>query len=202
MVQDGGGAAEGLVRRIGACRLCAERFAASATAHEPRPVAWFEGSARLLISGQAPGLRVHETGLPFNDASGERLRDWLGIDRATFYDRERVAVVPMGFCFPGYDAKGSDLPPPALCAETWRDEVLASMPGVRMRVLVGGAAISWHFGKGKVNDRVRDWRAALAEGYWVLPHPSWRNTAWLKRNAWFEEELVPELRKAVREVLG
>ena len=200
-MEEGGRAAEALVRRIGACRLCAGRFAATATAHEPRPVPWFGGAARLLISGQAPGMRVHETGLPFNDASGDRLRDWLGIDRTAFYDRERVAVVPMGFCFPGYDAKGSDLPPPALCAETWRGEVLDALPGLRMRVLVGGSAILWHFGKGKVGERVHDWRAALEAGYWVLPHPSWRNTAWLKKNPWFETELVPELRRAVAEVL-
>ncbi len=147
-------------------------------------------------------MRVQLSGLPFDDASGDRLRGWLGIDRAAFYDREKVAVVPMGFCFPGYDAKGSDLPPPALCARTWRGAVLGALPGLRMRVLVGGSAIGWHFGKGKVEDRVRDWRAALAEGYWVLPHPSWRNTGWLKRNPWFEAELVPELQKAVAEVLG
>lgn len=196
------GDAEDLVRRITACRICTDRFAATASAHEPRPVAWFRGSARVLISGQAPGIRVHGSGLPFDDPSGERLRDWLGIGRETFYDRDRVAVVPMGFCFPGHDSKGGDLPPPPVCATTWRAEVLAALPKVRLRILVGGAAIGWHLGKGPVEARVRDWRAARAAGYWVLPHPSWRNSGWLNRNPWFHAELLPELRRAVAGVLG
>ena len=189
--------AAALADDIAACRLCAPRFAATATAHQPRPVPWFGPSARLLISGQAPGLRVHGSGRPFDDASGRRLRDWLGLEEAVFWDRARVAVVPMGFCFPGYDAKGSDLPPPAICAATWRHRVLAALPEVRLRVLVGGAAIRWHLGPGKVDDRVRNWRTHAATGLWPLPHPSWRNTGWLKRNPWFEAELVPELRAAV-----
>jgi uracil-DNA glycosylase len=194
--------AEDLIRRIAACRICADRFAGTATAHVPRPVPWFAGSARLLISGQAPGLRVHGSGVPFDDASGQRLRDWLGLDRAGFYDRARVAVVPMGFCFPGYDAKGADLPPPSVCARTWRAEVLAALPEVRLRVLVGGPAISWHLGKGGVEPRVRDWARHAGEGIWPLPHPSWRNTGWLKRNPWFAAELVPALRAAVRQALA
>lgn len=194
--------AEDLARAIAACRLCADRFAATATAHDPRPVPWFRASARLLISGQAPGIRVHLSGLPFDDASGDRLRDWLGIDRAAFYDRDRVAVVPMGFCFPGYDATGSDLPPPPLCARTWRADVLAALPAVRLRVLVGGAAIAWHLGKGRVEDRVRDWSALRARGLWVLPHPSWRNTGWLRRNPWFQADLLPHLRADVARVLA
>lgn len=194
--------AASLAARIAACRLCADRFAATATAHEPRPVPWFRASARLLISGQAPGMRVHLSGVPFDDASGERLRDWLGIDRAAFYDRDRVAVVPMGFCFPGYDAKGSDLPPPAICARTWRADVVAALLEVRLRVLVGGAAMGWHLGKGRVEDRVRDWSTLRAQGLWVLPHPSWRNTAWLKRNPWFEADLLPHLRADVARALA
>ena len=194
--------AEALAGRISACCLCAERFATTATAHEPRPVPWFRGTTRLLISGQAPGMRVHGSGVPFDDASGDRLRDWLGLDRAAFYDRDRVAVVPMAFCFPGYDAKGSDLPPPPICAKTWRAEVLAAMPDLQMKVLVGGAAMAWHLGKGPVSERVQDWRRLAGQGFWCLPHPSWRNTGWLKRNSWFEADLVPALRMAVAEVLG
>lgn len=183
--------------QIAACRLCAGRFATTATAHQPRPVPWFRGSARVLVSGQAPGARVHASGLPFDDASGERLRSWMGVDRATFYDLDRVAVVPMAFCFPGYDAKGSDLPPPAICAATWRGQVLASLPDVRLTLLVGGAAQVWYLGKGTVSDRVAAWHNYAARGVFPLPHPSWRNTGWLKRNGWFEAELVPELRAAV-----
>ena len=172
------------------------------TAHQPRPVVWFNASARLLVSGQAPGARVHASGLPFDDASGDRLRDWMGVDRATFYDRNRVAVVPMAFCFPGYDAKGADLPPPPVCAQTWRGEVLASLPLVRLTLLIGGAAQGWHWGKGAVSDRVAAWRSHAMKGVFPLPHPSWRNTGWLKRNPWFEAELVPDLRVAVAAVLG
>jgi uracil-DNA glycosylase len=143
---------------------------------------------------------VHALGRPFDDRSGDRLRDWMGVDRATFYDRRRVAVLPMAFCFPGYDAHGADLPPPPLCARTWRARALAAMPRVRLTLLVGGHAQAWHLGRRPVTEAVRDWRAA---GSLIpLPHPSWRNTAWLKRNQWFEAELVPELRRRVRRLLA
>ena len=191
----------GLLEEIRACRLCAARFAASATAHQPRPVAWFNRGARILVAGQAPGLRVHESGRPFTDRSGERLRDWMGVSEAEFYDLSRVAVVPMAFCFPGYDAKGADLPPPAICAATWRARVLADLPGLRLVLAVGGAAIRWHLGVRDVTGTVADWRGFAAKGVFPLPHPSWRNTGWLKRHPWFEAELLPELRLAVREVL-
>ncbi|MDE3237769.1 MAG: uracil-DNA glycosylase family protein [Paracoccaceae bacterium] len=193
-----------LVNEITACRLCADRFAATATAHAPRPVAWFQPSARLLIAGQAPGLRVHQAGRPFADPSGVRLRDWLGMDEATFYDRDRVAVVPMAFCFPGYDTKGADLPPPKLCAQTWHARVMAALPGVRLRILVGGHAFAWHIGAKGVTETVARWREVAAAGHPVtfpLPHPSWRNTAWLKRHPWFEAELLPALRAEVARVL-
>ena len=186
---------------IEGCRLCAARFAATATAHDPRPVVWFRPSARLLIAGQAPGARVHASGRPFTDPSGDRLRDWTGLTEAEFYDLSRVAVVPMAFCFPGYDAKGADLPPPPICAQTWRAGVMAALPGLRLRLLVGGAAIRWHLGLGNVTAAVADWRAHAAGGIFPLPHPSWRNTAWLKRHPWFEAELVPELRARVRAVM-
>lgn len=190
-----------LQARIKSCRICAARFAATATAHQPRPVVWFEPSARLLIAGQAPGARVHASGRPFTDRSGDRLREWTGLSEAEFYDLSRVAIVPMGFCFPGYDAKGSDLPPPKICAATWREPVIESLPQLRLTLAVGGAAIRWHLGPGAVADHVASWREALARRIFPLPHPSWRNTAWLKRNPWFEADLLPDLRSEVRRVM-
>jgi uracil-DNA glycosylase len=187
--------------RIRACRLCAERFQATATAHSPRPVVWFRPGARILIAGQAPGLRVHASGRPFTDPSGDRLRAWTGLDEATFYDLGRVAILPMAFCFPGYDARGADLPPPALCARTWRAEALAHLGPLRLTLAVGGAAIRWHLGPGPVTATVADWRSAAPRGIFPLPHPSWRNTAWLARNPWFEADLLPDLRDSVRAAL-
>lgn len=187
--------------QIAGCRLCAARFAATATAHPPRPVVWFRPTARLLVAGQAPGLRVHQAGRPFADRSGDRLRDWLGLSAEAFYDLSRVAVVPMAFCFPGYDAKGADLPPPPLCAHSWHAQVMAALPRLRLRVLVGGAAQRWHLGaRASVTDTVRAWRDQPPDSF-PLPHPSWRNTGWLKRNPWFETELLPELRARVRQVM-
>jgi uracil-DNA glycosylase len=190
---------EALTAAIAACRLCAARFAATRTAHAPRPVPWLS-DAPILVCGQAPGARVHALGRPFDDPSGDRLRDWLGVDQATFYDRRRFAVLPMAFCFPGYDAKGADLPPPPLCARTWRARALAAMPRVRLTLLVGGHAQRWHLGTGAVTATVRNWRSYGPDTI-PLPHPSWRNIAWLKRNPWFEAELVPEVRSRVRELL-
>lgn len=192
--------ADRLESRIRACNLCADRFAVTATAHRPRPVVWFRPGARILIVGQAPGARVHASGRPFTDPSGDRLRDWMGLDEAVFYDRDRIAIVPMAFCFPGYDAKGADLPPPALCAATWRQAVMAALGPVDLTLLVGGAAQRWHLGTGRVTATVQGWRAQ-APSVFPLPHPSWRNTAWLKRNPWFGEELLPALRARVKEIL-
>ncbi len=190
--------AERLVLGIRQCRLCAARFAATATAHEPRPIAWFRRPARILIAGQAPGLRAHAAAEPFRDASGLRLRDWAGLSEDEFYDRDRVAVVPMAFCFPGYDATGADLPPPAICARTWRDQVIGALPHLRLTLLVGGAAQRWHLHtRAGVGATVAGWRAH-APRVFPLPHPSWRNTGWLRANPWFEAELVPALRRAVR----
>ncbi|OOY23668.1 uracil-DNA glycosylase [Thioclava sediminum] len=184
---------------IRACRICAARFRATATGHSPRPVAWFGAGARVLIVGQAPGLRVHETGVPFNDRSGDRLRDWMGVDRETFYDTTRIAIAPMAFCFPGYDAKGSDLPPPLICAETWRERVMAEIGPVDLTLLVGGAAQRWHLGTRNVKQAVMGWRDH-APRLFPLPHPSWRNTGWLKKNPWFEADLLPVLRARVKEL--
>lgn len=193
-----------LTQRIAACRLCADRFAGTATAHAPRPVLYPSTTARLLIASQAPGARVHASGVPFDDASGDRLRDWLGIGREAFYDRTRVAIVPMGFCFPGYDPKGSDLPPPVDCARTWRPQVMAQMPQIETTLLVGGYAQRWHLGPAAANGvtaTVRAWRD-LAPRFVPLPHPSWRNTGWLKKNPWFEGEVLPWLRSHVRRLVG
>jgi len=191
-----------LAQRIAACRLCAEQFGATATAHSPRPVVWLRPGARILIAGQAPGMRVHMAGRPFADPSGDRLRDWMGIDAATVYDRDRIAIVPMAFCFPGYDARGSDLPPPPVCAATWRAAVMSQLGPMALTLLVGGAAQGWHLsGRDSVTARVRAWRDH-APAVFPLPHPSWRNTAWLKKNPWFEAELLPVLRLAVQEVLS
>lgn len=184
-----------LPAEIAACRLCASRFAATATRHAPRPVIWFRPGARILIVGQAPGARVHDSGRPFTDRSGDRLRDWMGVDQATFYDRDRIAIVPMAFCFPGYDAKGSDLPPPPICAQTWRDRVMALLQP-RLTLLVGGHAMRWHLGARNVTQAVRGWRDH-GPGVIPLPHPSWRNTGWLRANPWFAEDLLPVLRARV-----
>ncbi len=192
---------QALESRISNCRLCAERFAATRTAHEPRPVVWPSPTARILIAGQAPCARVHDSGRPFSDPSGERLRDWMGVDAATFYDRSKFAILPMAFCFPGYDAKGADLPPPKLCADHWRAQVLAEMPQIRLTLLVGGYAQRWHIGKGTVTETVRNWRDH-APGIIPLPHPSWRNTSWLRKHPWFEADLIPVLRARIAEELA
>ena len=196
---------QGLARRVGACRLCADDFAATATAHEPRPVFWARPTARVLIAGQAPGARVHASGRPFTDPSGDRLRDWLGMDEGLFYDRDRVAILPMAFCFPGYDAAGSDLPPPKRCAATWRAEALARLPGIRVTFLVGGHAQLWHLGRAAAGEGVTRTVAAwrdYAPAIFPLPHPSWRNTAWLRKNPWFEADLLPAARQQLRDVLS
>lgn len=193
---------ETLKLKISACDLCKSRFLASKTAHAPRPVVWFGAGARILIAGQAPGQRVHLSGKPFTDPSGDRLRDWMGIDQATFYDLNRVSIVPMAFCFPGYDAKGSDLPPPTICAQTWRDRVMQQLGTVPLTLLVGGHAIKWHLGRtASVTETVLQWRK-LAPNVFALPHPSWRNSGWLRKNPWFETDLLPELRGRVKEVLS
>lgn len=186
---------------IRACRLCADRFAATTTAHAPRPVVWFRPEARILIAGQAPGARVHASGKPFDDPSGDRLRDWMGVTPTDFYDQSRIAIVPMAFCFPGYDPKGADLPPPKLCAQTWHAKVMQHLPNIRLTLLVGGYAHKWHMGGSTpVTQRVAAWRDH-APDLFPLPHPSWRNTGWLKKNPWFQNDLLPVLRQRVQEVL-
>ncbi|HBG97210.1 MAG: uracil-DNA glycosylase family protein [Rhodobacteraceae bacterium] len=193
---------DALAARLRGCRLCADRFAATATGHAPRPVLRARPGAPILIAGQAPGARVHASGLPFDDPSGDRLRDWMGVDRDIFYDTARIAILPMAFCFPGYDARGADLPPPPICAATWRAALLAALGRPRLMLLVGGHAQRWHLGgRAGVTETVRDWRKA-APGVIALPHPSWRNTAWLKKHPWFADALVPDLRARVAAALA
>ncbi|MEM6618987.1 MAG: uracil-DNA glycosylase family protein [Pseudomonadota bacterium] len=189
-----------IAQKIAACTRCADRFAATATGHAPRPVVWLSDQAPILIIGQAPGARVHASGRPFTDRSGDRLRVWMGVDEAAFYDRRRFAIKPMAFCFPGYNAKGSDLPPPTLCARTWHDAALRAMPQVRLTLLVGGYAQRQVLGARNVTDCVRAWRRVAPEVF-PLPHPSWRNTAWLRKNPWFEAETLPALRARIQELL-
>lgn len=191
-----------LQTEIRACDLCANRFAMTQTSHRPRPVVWFQDAPRILIAGQAPGLQVHETGKPFNDRSGERLRAWLGIDADAFYDVTRIAIVPMAFCFPGYDAAGADLPPPKICADTWHERVIRHLGTVPLTILVGGYAQRWYLHeKQSVTRTVAGWRDH-APHVFPLPHPSWRNTGWLRKNRWFETDLLPALQNQVKDVLN
>ncbi len=204
-------ALDSLRQEIAACRICRDTPLGGANGrlpHEPRPVAVISSKARILIAGQAPGLKVHESGIPFNDASGDRLRDWLRVDRETFYDPDCFAIVPMGFCFPGYDSKGSDLPPRRECAPLWRSRVISAMPQIELVLAVGQYAQAWHMGAERsenMTETVRAWRTTLSKvrmpGILPLPHPSWRNTGWIKRNPWFETELLPVLRERVASLL-
>ena len=183
---------------IAGCRACAPDLA-----HEPRPVVRVFPETRLLICGQAPGRRVHESGLPFDDASGDRLRSWLGLDREAFYGDRRIGVAAMAFCFPGTSPKGGDYPPPRRCAELWRPRLLAELPRVELTLLVGWHAIAWTLGpraRASMTETVACWRDYLP-GRLPLPHPSWRNIGWLKRHPWFETEVVPGLRGRVAALL-
>jgi uracil-DNA glycosylase len=184
---------------IRACRACLGQLP-----HTPRPVVMVAPETRLLICGQAPGRRVHESGLPFTDPSGVRLRDWMGVDEATFYSDPRLGVAALAFCFPGTDPKGGDYPPPRRCAELWRPRLLAELPNVELTLLVGGYAQRWALPQARdrsMTDVIAGWRSHLP-GAVLLPHPSWRNTAWLRRNPWFEDEVVPYLRLRVAEMLA
>lgn len=196
---------EQLVAQVRACRICVETPTGKPLPHEPRPVLRPSSTARILLASQAPGTKVHLSGLPFTDASGDRLRDWLGVSSEEFYDTGKFAIVPMGFCFPGQDAKGADLPPRKECAPAWRAQLMASMPQIELVLTVGIYAQSWHMGAARrtsLTETVRDWRtawdAATGPKILPLPHPSWRNTGWLKKNPWFEMELLPFLKSEIR----
>lgn len=189
---------ERLLAAIRACALCADHLPLG-----PRPVLVAASSARLLIAGQAPGARVHATGVPWNDASGERLRAWLALDRAAFYDASRVAIVPQGFCYPG-TAGGGDLPPRPECAATWHDRLLALLPDIELVVAAGAYAQAFHLGRRRrrtLTETVRAWRD-YAPALVPLPHPSWRNNGWLARNPWFERETLAYLRARIARLLA
>jgi uracil-DNA glycosylase len=199
-----------LVEEIRACRVCrdAPRYGAPLS-HEPRPVFQVSRSARICVAGQAPGVRVHASGRPYTDPSGVRLRSWLGIGEDIFYDPHIVAVVAMGFCFPGLDAKGGDLPPRRECAELWRDRMFALLPNLELILLVGQYAQRWHLGSkivGKsLTETVAQWRDVYQSNSRLrlmpMPHPSWRNNGWLKHNPWFETELLPVLRRDIAHII-
>jgi len=187
-------ALDNLYAEIRACRLCAPHLPLG-----PRPVVRGTASARLLIISQAPGTKVHETGLSFNDRSGDRLRQWLGIDRTVFYDEARVAIVGMGFCYPGRDSKGGDLPPRPECAPRWHAPVLRLLPNIELTLLIGSYAIEYYLAgvrRRSMAETVAAWRDFLPRSL-PLPHPSWRTMMFEKRNPWFEAELLPELRRRV-----
>ncbi|SFK97256.1 uracil-DNA glycosylase family protein [Rhodanobacter glycinis] len=188
-----------LLAEIRACRICAAHLPLG-----PRPVVQASATSRLLIVSQAPGRKVHETGIPFNDPSGDRLRDWLGIDRDTFYDAGKIAIAPMGFCFPG-TGKGGDLPPRPECAPAWHPRLFPLLTGVRLTLAIGQYAQAGLLGEHRgrtLTDTVLAWREHLARGVLPLPHPSPRNRLWLTRNPWFETELLPILRERVANALA
>ncbi|MEI7614687.1 MAG: uracil-DNA glycosylase family protein [Betaproteobacteria bacterium] len=189
---------EKLVDEVRNCQLCAKYLPLG-----PRPILQVHSSARILIAGQAPGSKVHQTGIPFDDPSGDRLREWMGIDKKTFYDVSRIAILPMGFCYPG-TGKSGDLPPRPECAIAWRTKLLDCMPTIQLTLVIGQYAQAWHLTaaeKGSLTDTVKAWKA-----YWPdkvpLPHPSPRNNIWLKRNSWFGEEVIPKLKDRVQEILS
>lgn len=188
---------DALIAEIRGCRRCE-----SALPLGPRPVLIARPGARILIAGQAPGRRVHASGVPFDDPSGERLRAWMGVDRRTFYDSPRIAILPMGFCYPGTGASG-DLPPRPECAEAWRARLLAEMPAVALTLVIGSYAQTWHLAgrrKGSLTETVRAYEE-YAPALIPLPHPSPRNNLWLRRNPWFSAELLPGLQARVRALL-
>lgn len=195
-----------LLTRIAACRICRDRPLGKPLPHEPRPVLQASVTARILIAGQAPGTRVHASGRPFTDPSGDRLRGWLGMGPDIFYDARHVAILPMGFCFPGLSAKGADLPPRPECALAWRSQLMQHLTGVRVIVILGLHAMRWHLGsrfRGSLQQTIEAWRdyLSLEPKVFVLPHPSWRNNAWLKRNPWLETDMLPVLRRDVAAAL-
>lgn len=186
--------------RIRACTHCAPHLPLG-----PRPVLRASPTARLLVVGQAPGTKVHETGIPWNDRSGDRLRQWLGLDRDSFYDEARIAIVPTGLCYPGRDPKGGDLPPRPECAPLWHPVILPLLTEVRLTLLVGGYAQAALLGTRRhptMTETVAAWRDTLADGIIPLPHPSWRTTAWQRKNPWFDAELLPELRARIGALLA
>ncbi|MBD0411775.1 uracil-DNA glycosylase family protein [Pseudoalteromonas distincta] len=187
-----------LIEQVSKCVICEPHLPLGA-----RPVIQFNPNARILIAGQAPGIKVHETGVPFNDASGNRLREWLGLTRDEFYDANNIAILPMGFCYPGR-GKSGDLPPRKECAPAWREQLLAALPNIELTIVLGKYAQAYHLPETKkmpLTELVKSWREYWPN-YLVLPHPSPRNNIWLKKNPWFEQDVLPELGKQVAAILN
>ena len=186
---------DSLLAEVRACRACADVLPFG-----PRPVVQLSPTARILIASQAPGTKVHDSGIPFSDASGNRLREWMGVSDDTFYDARQIAIIPMGLCYPGRLLGGGDAPPRAECAPLWRDRLLAHMPDLRLTLLVGTHAQSDALGRGKMTERVMRFRDHLPTIF-PLPHPSWRSRHWAAKNPWFDADVLPELRHAVQDAL-
>jgi len=183
-----------LLRDVKTCQLCQNHLP-----HGIRPVLQVSTTAKVLVAGQAPGSKVHATGVPFDDASGERLREWMGVSRHVFYDPAQIAILPMGFCYPG-TGKSGDLPPRSECAPKWRQPLLDQMPELTLTLVIGQYAARWHLGKDQqknLTETVRQWKTYVADGMLPLPHPSPRNNIWLRKNPWFEAEVLPELRRII-----
>ncbi len=185
------------VAEIRACRICAAHLPFG-----PKPIFQLDRRAKLLITSQAPGARAHASGIPFDDPSGERLRAWLGLDRATFYDPTLIAILPTGLCYPGRLPRGGDAPPRPECAPHWHPRVLPTLPGIRVRLLVGSYAVRLVLGPGMTLEQAVRRAETFLPGHFPLPHPSWRTRAWAARNPWFEAETIPRLRRLVAEVLA
>lgn len=189
---------ETVVAEARACIVCKDKLA-----HLPRPVLQCGSGASILIAGQAPGRKVQETGVPFDDASGDRLRQWMGIDKSVFYDAQKIAILPMGFCYPG-TGKSGDLPPRPECAPLWRRPILERLSNIKLTLVIGQYAIAWHMREVKkqpLTETVRGWRNHIGSGILPLPHPSPRNNIWMAKNAWFEDDILPTLKEKVSELL-
>lgn len=198
-----------LTEQIRACRVCRDNPEfGGPLPHEPRPVLQVHTNSRICVVGQAPGTKVHVSGRPFTDPSGDRLRDWMGVTNEEFYDSGRIAIIPMGFCFPGLDAKGGDLPPRKECAPLWRARLMEALGDVALLLVIGQYAHAYHLGKKRkrtLTDTVSAWQEMYDpdadQRVMPMPHPSWRNNAWIKKNPWFEAELLPVLRTDIRQLL-
>jgi len=187
-----------LLREVRACQICSANLPLS-----PRPVLQLSSSARLLIIGQAPGSKVHQSGIPWSDLSGDRLRDWMKLDRSVFYDKTRVAILPIGFCYPGAGESRGDLPPRPECAPLWHERLLKHLPNLEVTVLVGQYAQRHYLRSQRMGSMTETVKAFTAYGprFFPLPHPSWRSGIWMRKHAWFEQSVIPELWKVVRKAI-